>query len=133
MELEILIIDDDGIITMLHNTVLKKCGVGNPIKTFDDGDTTLEYLENHKQADCTKFLLLLDINMPRKNGWELLDEIQNKAYKENCIVVMVSSSVNKSDKEKASTYSQVIDYVEKPFLPRHVEDLKKVIELEGVN
>src|SRR6056297_1550299 len=132
MESEILIIDDSNIVTMLHQATLERSKIKNTVKILDDDDTTLEYLESHPNHHNTKFLFLLDINMPVMNAWDLLDEIQNKSYVDNCIVIIVSSSVDQSDKDKSFTYKQVVDYIEKPFLPVHVERLKEMEETKNL-
>jgi CheY-like chemotaxis protein len=82
--------------------------------SFGDGTEALNYLDqNYKEEDY--YLVLLDINMPVMNGWELLKAISEKPYSSHVFFAMVTSSVDRADREKAKLYSQVIDFVEKPI------------------
>jgi CheY-like chemotaxis protein len=85
----------------------------NPI-TFLNGKVTIEFLNTDFSSD-THYLLLLDINMPIMNGWEVLDAIENLEKKDNISTIIITSSINYADKEMASKYSHVISYIEKPL------------------
>lgn len=62
--------------------------------------------------------------MPVMNGWDLLDVIHQENFEKEVHVVMVTSSVDASDKEKAFSYSKVIDFVEKPLDEQALQRLK---------
>jgi CheY-like chemotaxis protein len=49
------------------------------------------------------------------NGWDFLDHIQDKVYAQRLKVAVVSSSINESDRRKAFSYPQVIEFIQKPF------------------
>ncbi|CAN5493597.1 response regulator [soil metagenome] len=89
---------------------------------FVDGQEALDYLDlNFKESDY--YLVLLDINMPVMDGWEFLKIVSDKVYAQHVFFAMVTSSVDRADKEKAIAYSQVIDFVEKPI---SFEECKKI-------
>ena len=113
MDSKILVIDDDSIILFIHRTMIKNSGITVSVDYFLSAEVALEYIMKHK--DTCSFLLLLDINMPTMNGWELLDILKDCAFKENINVVMVTSSINESDRTKAGTYEQVFEYLTKPI------------------
>ncbi|TVQ71728.1 MAG: response regulator [Balneolaceae bacterium] len=133
MSKELLLVDDDRIFNLLHTRFFEKAGV-NPsvLKSFRGGDECIAYLDDHTSPGQTTFLVLLDITMPVMDGWDFLEELQSRSYKDNILVVMVSSSVDGADKEKAKTYSQVLDYVEKPLSPQFIEQLKSEKRMEGL-
>ena len=113
MHSKILMIDDDSIILFIHKTMIKNSGIVASVDYFLSAELALEHIMQHK--DTHSFLLLLDINMPTMNGWELLDVLKDCSFKENINVVMVTSSINESDRAKANTYAQVHEYLTKPI------------------
>ena len=113
MDSKILVIDDDSIILFIHRTMIKNSGITAQVEYFLSAELALQYIIEHK--DTSNFLLLLDINMPVMNGWELLDVLKECAFKERIHVVMVTSSINEADRTKAASYEQVYDYLTKPI------------------
>lgn len=125
MEISVLIADDDEISLLMLTMVAKSSGISANPMTFLNGKELLDYiLEHHDQQKKT--LILLDINMPVMNAWEFLDSLSNSGKYTNIVVSIVTSSTNKSDKEKAATYSRVKGFLEKPV---KVSDMKKLNEL----
>jgi CheY-like chemotaxis protein len=52
--------------------------------------------------------------MPVMDGWGLLDIIEAD-FDKKIEIIMVTSSVDQGDKDKAASYSKIIDFLEKPF------------------
>ncbi|CAN5755991.1 response regulator [soil metagenome] len=114
MSVKILIVDDDKAVQFFHKITVTESKLSNEPLAFVDGQQALNYLDlNFKESDY--YLVLLDINMPVMDGWEFLRIVSEKPYAEHVFLAMVTSSVDKADKEKAIAYSQVIDFVEKPI------------------
>ena len=123
MRNEILFVDDDRIFNMLHSRLFEKAGVEKSmLKSFRSGDECLEYLDR-RGIEGTRYLVLMDISMPVMDGWDFLELLQERDYKENAYVVVVSSSVDEADKVRAQKYDQVIDYTEKPLSSRYITQL----------
>ena len=55
-------------------------------------------------------LLLLDLNMPRMNGFDVLDQLTGEVE-----VAVVTSSFAKTDRDRASSYARVRAFIEKPL------------------
>ena len=126
-------VDDDRIFNLLHTRYFEKAGVSQAaIKSFRSGEECITYLDEHGSSEETVFLVLLDITMPVMDGWDFLNALQDRDYRDNAVIVMVSSSVDGSDKEKAIAYDQVMDYVEKPLSPRFIDRLKSEKRLMGL-
>lgn len=129
MELKVLIIDDDDIVLFLHKTFAKTSGFVSEPMVSRSGQTAFDYLKVHDDANTT-FLLLLDINMPRMNGWELLDAINERNFSAQIFVVIVTSSINIADQKKAKLYNRIIDFRKKPITTNVLTELKQLEELK---
>lgn len=110
---KILLIDDDAIVIFLQQKILQKCGFKNELHTFRGGRDALEFLANEDPED--EFLILLDINMPGMSGWEVLEAMKTMEVSKNIHVIMVTSSIDNDDKQKADDFSYVISFIEKPI------------------
>ncbi len=131
MKLEVLIVDDDDMVIFLHKIAVAESGLSPKPAVMSNGKQALDYISRHHTPN-TAFLVLLDINMPEMDGWEFLDAIQTLSFKAPVSVVMVTSSVDNRDRKKANTYSQVIDYIEKPLSIiscAQIKNLPQVVDL----
>jgi CheY-like chemotaxis protein len=122
MNRRIIIIDDDPLTVHLHQFFVKQSKLSPDPAVFLNGREALNHLDSldHKNS---RSLLLLDINMPDMNGWDILEALNLRSYAEYVFAVIVSSSVNTNDHEKAKTYKQVIGYLEKPIKVKELQDI----------
>lgn len=124
--LKILLVDDDKVMLFLHEAFLKRSGVLCETVQCYNGEEALNYLDRYHSGNAT-FLVLLDINMPVMNGWEFLRAVDGRSYLSQVLIVMVSSATEESEKARAFTFRQVIDYQQKPLT---VETCKRIIGSE---
>lgn len=122
---DLLIVEDDKVFTWMQSKMVKKSTLHQGPLTFSNGKEAIEYLDLHA-SNLPSLLVLLDINMPVLNGWQFLDELQKKPYASHVKVVMLTSSVELTDKEKSGTYPQVIGYYEKPLSLEICAEIKSV-------
>ncbi|MDX2284775.1 MAG: PAS domain S-box protein [Bacteroidia bacterium] len=122
--IELLIIDDDPLIQKLHRVMAVKNGLHESPQTFSSGQEALDFIRSRNEPD-TLHLLLLDINMPGMNGWEVLEALRQEEPACMIAVVMLTSSVDISDRIRAQRYPQVIEYLTKPINKQTVADLKQ--------
>lgn len=120
MKTYVLIIDDDPVFSSIQKIMLYSTGLASSPHLFPNGQTALRFITQHSNED-TWFLLFLDLNMPVMNAWQLLDAL---SYHDQVRVVIVTSSVNQADREKAGTYPQVIAYLTKPIRKEELGALK---------
>lgn len=109
MENIILIADDHKEITNILTTYLLQNGF-TPIVAHD-GLETLEKFHKYNVA-----LILLDIMMPKKDGYEVLKEIRCSS---NVPIIMVTAKGEEGDKVLGLDYG-ADDYIVKPFSPKEV-------------
>jgi CheY-like chemotaxis protein len=114
MHLLVMIVDDDPIFSLIAGALLKQVGIQYPTHICANGEEALRLLKLLASEE-KMFLIFLDITMPVLDGWGLLNALKDFPHKENIRVVMVTSSVNKADKELALTYEPVINYLVKPL------------------
>lgn len=119
--IKVIITDDDPVSLFLHKSFVIKSGLSSDPVCFAGGAETLDYLKNHSQSG-TRYLILLDINMPDISGWNILNLLNGNSYPDTQVII-VSSSVNAEDFRKAKTYSQVIGYMEKPVTVAKIQDI----------
>ena len=120
-----IVIDDDAINNKICRTVIEKIYVDSDVNTFTDPILGFEYIvsEYSKKENENNAILFLDINMPVMDAWEFLnlfdrldDEVRNKIT-----IFMLSSSVNKSDMERAMSNRNVSYYLIKPLTKESIK------------
>lgn len=123
----ILLIDDDPVFTWLAHRMIVKLNDSLNVKIFVNGEDALLFLRD-TFAPTDSYLLILDINMPIMNGWDLVDAIAAPNSfaqdKDNFAIYIVSSSIDPKDKDKAGQWSMVKGYFGKPL---DIEDMKLIL------
>ena len=98
----ILLADDDPDDRMLTSRALKKNRLANEIRTVNDGEELMDYLL-HRGAYADEAsaprpgLILLDLNMPRKDGREALLEIKSEESLRRIPVIVLTTSEAEQD------------------------------------
>jgi CheY-like chemotaxis protein len=114
----IVLIDDSEATNFFHELIIKEVDCTEQIASFQSGRAALDFLvEKTESSRCRPDIFFLDINMPGMNGWEFLEEY--KVWKENqqckAIMVMLTTSLNPDDKEKADNMNEVDEFMSKPL------------------
>lgn len=131
MTLKTLIVDDDPVIAFIHENVVAESQLAVQPTSASNGQEALEHISANMAGDVA-YLVLLDINMPVMNGWQFLDALDETSFAEQVYVVVVTSSVDRADHEKARQYERVFDYIEKPISIescRRIKDIPALSEL----
>ncbi len=100
----ILIVDDDEIDVTGIKRAFKKQGILNPVESATNGVEALEALRG--ELSGKPLIVLLDLNMPKMNGFEFLQEIRADKELQTTIVFVLTTS--KSDEDKLSAYTKNI-------------------------
>lgn len=128
MSLRTLIVDDDSAVRYFHKLIVTQSGLCDEPLSFENGKEVLDYLNLHFKG-TDNYLILLDVNMPVMNGWQLLNSIDKQPYADRLFFIIVTSSVDKADREKVKSYNHVIDFAEKPITE---EVCKKIMGLPAM-
>jgi CheY-like chemotaxis protein len=102
----VLLVEDDGNDVLLTTFALQKLRPTLPLKIVSDGEAAIAYLKGTGiYADRIEYplpsLILLDIHMPRKSGFEVLEWIRRQRVWKHLPVVVFSSSSVPSDVHQA--------------------------------
>lgn len=92
--LAIAMTDDDPDDRMLMSRALRTAGVENPVLEFSDGDELLNYLEKPEGRDGEgrPGLIILDLNMPRVGGHEVLSRLKADEHVRTIPVIVFTTS-----------------------------------------
>ena len=121
----ILLVDDNEADNFFHRIVLEEMSVTKKIHVVENGIEAMDYLRNNDNQ--VPELIFLDINMPRMNGWELLEAYSkfNDQRKAKIIIEMLTTSSNPDDLKRASLIPEVSGYTVKPL---SAEMVSKILE-----
>ena len=124
-----MIIDDDNMVTYLHQVILEESGLSHNPVICNSADKALEEIARNKENNLS-WLVFLDINMPGMTGWQFLDELERTVPEQKVRVVIVSSSIDKKDRDKSATYPNVIAFTEKPLQVEQCIEIREKLVLE---
>ena len=102
----ILYIEDEENDIVLLRIAFRRAGVEHPITTLPDGAAAVDYLLGRGEyADRTRYpipaLVLLDLNLPKIAGFQVLRTLQSEGIGAAVPVVVFTSSAQLSDQHKA--------------------------------
>ena len=119
---QILMADDDADDRFLVKSAFEDNNITNPVIFFEDGEQLIEHLSDEDEKD-NPLLILLDLNMPKKDGREVLKMIRMEAswY---AIPVIIFSTSNSPDDVNFAYKNGANCYIIKPS---SYEGLKEVI------
>lgn len=124
-----LLIDDDDIISVIHPIIIKRVDPNADIELMREGTEALDYLRKLKEEGQTApDIIFLDINMPLMNGFDFLSSLndEEKSFLINTKIIMLSSTIDPRDTEKAKNFPQITDFITKPL---NVEYLGRLLNL----
>ncbi|EON75809.1 Two-component response regulator [Lunatimonas lonarensis] len=118
----IVLIDDDPINNLINRRLINKLQLSPRIEEFLEAEQALVFLKTVPSVQ--HLLILVDINMPVMNGWDFLKEYAGHCLERNDSVVMLSSSIDFQDRQRAKEFPAVSGFIEKPLT---FEKLKPLI------
>lgn len=126
-----MIIDDNEIDQRLYRRLIARSGRVGAVHSFAMAADALEFLG---QRDRPKIdVILLDINMPRMNGFEFLQEATTRFGPglASSVIIMLTTSLLGNDRDRAFSSGLVRDYLDKPLSLDHLEHIDALIHGEA--
>lgn len=118
-----LLVDDNNIDQRIYQRVISQSGVVAEVLSFTFADEALSYLQAH--TDLVVDVIFLDINMPRMNGFEFLEQATETLGDEfaKVVVAMLTTSLNPNDRARAESFDKVKFFINKPLTIEHIEQV----------
>lgn len=118
----VMLIDDSEIDNFINQKMMEGCHFADRIYVHTSGKSAIEFLKNLEKMgnDAEKLtprIIFLDINMPIMDGFQFMEEYEKLSpeLKKNTRVVMLTTSVNPRDIERAKNLKNVSQYINKPL------------------
>ena len=127
----ILYAEDEENDVFFLNYAFEVAGSSYTLKAVPDGEQALEYLAGQgpfadRKGYPLPVLVLLDINMPKKSGLEVLEWTRRQPHLKSLPVLILTSSSGEEDREKARQFG-ADDYLLKPSDPLKLVELVKIL------
>lgn len=102
-QVHILLVEDDAIDTEMVKRSIRGADITNPLICVHDGIEALETLrgEGGREKIPQPCIIILDINTPRMNGFQLMQTLRQDPFMRNNVVFMLTTSSGSSDRRLA--------------------------------
>lgn len=111
---KILVVDDSKLMHKVYEVMLRQY----PLVYAVDGHDALRQLEHHDDVD----LILLDINMPKMNGLELLAELRARDEWSSLPVIVITTE-GKEEATQRGLEAGAVAYIKKPFRSEEILEI----------
>lgn len=122
----VMLVDDSKVDLFLNQKFLDVSHITNNVIPFLSARKALQYLEdNMDETEKLPLLILLDVKMPDINGFQFLDHF-NKMHKnleQDIKIIMLSSTIDPVDLDRARDNDHVFDILRKPLNPNQLKEL----------
>ena len=111
----ILLVDDDPDDNFYHQIIINEMNIVNHIDIVINGIEAIAYLKKENQIPPE--IIFLDLNMPKMNGWEFLEQYKhlNIAQKAKVLIVILTTSANPDHIKRAKEIQEVTGFETKPL------------------
>lgn len=128
MNSEIILIDDDEILLVILEKMIRKVMGEIELKSFNSGTAALEFLKNNVDPIPISRYLLVDVNLKDMTGWDFLTRLEEENY-QNFKAIVITSSVSLSNHATAEKFPSVIGFFEKSITFKIIEQIhQKIID-----
>ena len=123
----VLCINDSSINLFVKKRLLLQSGITDNVITACDGQEGLDYYSRLRETENNDYprLILLDIHMPRVDGWQFLDtfsELYLPFFKDTRVIIN-SFTVDEKEINKAKNYPIIMDFVTSQLTTDYLKNL----------
>ena len=112
--IHILLVEDNEGDILLTTEALQESKIVNKVTVLKDGKMAINFFEDITSKESVPDLVLLDINLPKKNGHEVLQYIKSSENYKQIPVIMLTTSSAESD--ILNSYKNYVNcYITKPI------------------
>jgi CheY-like chemotaxis protein len=122
----VLLVDDDPITNYIHRLVLSETGITANIEIAETVEKALSLIQHGGNEPCeSPDLIFLDLNLPGLSGWDFISEYRKLKDSQgaNSIIVVLTTSANPDDKQRANQLGEVAEFRSKPMTNQMVEEI----------
>ena len=118
LPLKFLLVEDNDLDVELVKFFLRRSKLEVPLIRAEHGEEGLRLITEAYSAEVPKerFVVLLDLNMPRMTGFEMLEQMSLQPWFHKVPVYICTTSDRRSDQDQAIAFG-VMDYLQKPLCP----------------
>ena len=120
----VLIAEDDANDVFLLRRAFQKLGIPHPLTVVHNGQEAIDYLNGGRSQQMYPALLLLDLKMPMLDGFDVLAWLQSNPPQQKLPVVVLTSSNQDKDIERARTMGADEYHVK----PQEFEELIQIVD-----
>lgn len=117
----IILVDDDPVNNLINRRLISKMGFSNKVEEYLVAEQAVERLMNLNPKE--KCLIFLDINMPVMNGWDFLNHYIKAFQDRDDDIIVLSSSIEFQDRQRAKEFPAVVGFIEKPLTPEKIKNV----------
>lgn len=131
-DLSILLVEDDDVCAEATVRSLRQRHCRSPVSWVKDGVEALEVLRGQHQAVSIEkpYIVLLDLNMPRMNGFEFLAEVRADAQLRSSVIFVLSTSDSDTDRTRAY-HDNIAGYIVKSSIGPQFAKLTQLLSDYG--
>lgn len=128
----LVFIDDDYATNFYHKIIVRESNLVENYTFFSEPEKALAYFKEMAEKDVPVIpdAIFLDINMPKINGWEFLEQYAKINIVKSPVVIMLTTSMSDEDQNKAVLNPLVSGFKSKPLTEKHLRELQE--ELKSV-
>lgn len=129
--MKILIVEDSLVESIIISEMFKDKGTEYDLTILNDGQKAMDFLNKEKPFQNTPLpdLVVLDLNLPKKNGFDILVEMKQKKSLSDIKTVILTSSENDADKFTALRLGAT-EYFIKPYdFPNYMGIIDRMVSL----
>ena len=115
---KVMVVDDNEVDRYIAEEMINSFPFAEEVVLKESAKSALEYLKQFiDDPDKLPEMIFLDIRMPEIDGFGFLKEYEKLAesIRKKCIIMMLSSSLNKEDEQKALSNEYVKRFLTKPL------------------